>query len=76
MKIVLSTRALAFLDTWGHRLHVPKLLLGPVCDAYDRRLLSGSPWVLQNGVWTSNANWSDTTSSSDSAIVTGKQIRP
>jgi len=67
MKIVLSTRVLAFLDTWGHRLHVPGLLLKPVCDAYDRRLLSGSPW---NGVWTSNANSSDTTSSSDIASVT------
>jgi hypothetical protein len=38
----LRFKILQFLDTWGHRLRVPKFALRPVCDRYDAMLLASS----------------------------------
>ena len=43
MKITLTTEWLARLDSLGHKLRMPRLLMGRVCDAYDARLLE-SAW--------------------------------
>jgi hypothetical protein len=45
VKIVLDTKWLERLDSLAHRLHLPEFLLRPICDAYENRLVGGSPRV-------------------------------
>jgi len=57
------------LDGLLHLLHVPHFLMRPICEAYEKRVCGGSPWVLTSNQttgttativevnWTSNADW-------------------